>query len=89
MTVNHELLAEQAATLLTAAQQERYQQRIADLLEAAISLDMVGSPADVSNAIGQFQFLKGKIETYQDILNDHDELTEQLQAATTNSASNG
>lgn len=69
---------ELAHALLTEAQHLYYRNRIADLQEAAMDLEMVGSPADVSNAIGNFQFLRGKIETYKELLNDHFELTEAL-----------
>ena len=57
--------------LLNPDQQRKLGTRIAEMSTAALELEMTGSPADVSNAIGQYQYLRGKIDAFKELLEDH------------------
>lgn len=68
-------------SLLSYTQVQHYKQRILDLQEAAMGLEMAGTAEAVSIAIGNFHLYKGKIETFEELLADHLAASEQLQAA--------
>ena len=68
------------AQLLSSGQQLHYQDRIAELQAALVSLQLAGTAEEISLNIGTFHFLKGKIETFNELLDDHRAAASQLQA---------
>ncbi len=70
--------------LLQAHQIIKLQARVQELTAACMNLEMVGTAEEVSMAIGRFQFLKGKSDAFTELLLDHEEAVEELQAARVN-----
>lgn len=59
------------ADLISLDTQAKLQARIAELTEACMSSEFVGTPDQISQQLGQFQFLRGKVDAYQELLADH------------------
>lgn len=79
-----ELVAEITGKLLQAHQVTKLQQRVLELTAACMTLELVGTAEEVSQAIGRFQFLKGKADAFNELLLDHEEAVAELQAARVN-----
>lgn len=75
-----ETAADIQVKLLPADKYQEYVKRRFVLLELIAGLELVGDAAHVSIALGQFHLLKGKLETYDDLLQDHNEAAGTLSA---------
>ncbi len=64
--------------LLTYDQLQHYQTRVGELLLEMKSLELAGTPEKVSQEIGLFQLMKGKIDAFEEIMEDHNAAAEQL-----------
>jgi len=65
-------------SLLTYDQVNFYKEQIEKLTEAILELELAGTAEVISMQIGQFQYWKGKIATYQDLLDDNNTAAEQI-----------
>lgn len=73
-----EIVADLRSSLLSYDQLTRYNTRISELAAEALQLELAGTPEKISQNIGLFHFLKGKIEAYQDLIDDHNSAAEQM-----------
>lgn len=68
------------SNLLSIDQLRVFKERVAELKESALATTFVGTTEQISEALGQFHFMKGKIEAYEEILSNHDETTGVIKA---------
>ena len=68
--------------LLSTGKLEKLKQRILELKDAMCAAEFVGTPDEVSTAIGKFHLLKGKLDAFQEILEDHAVANDALQTFT-------
>lgn len=66
--------------LLSRAKLAAVQLRILEIKEVMCAAEFVGTPDEVSTAIGKFHLLKGKLDAFQEILDDHQQAQDALQA---------
>lgn len=69
------------SALLSAAQVKKLVQLRDDIKEQICSLELVGDPAELSAAIGNFHFLKGRLALAEQLLDEHEDATVQMATA--------
>lgn len=67
--------------LLNPDQVRKLSTRIGELSTAVLELEMTGDAAAVSNSIGQFQYMRGKIDAFKELLTDHSDAFQEAEAA--------
>ena len=67
------------ADLLSLETQAKLRERIAEITLACMTSEFVGTPGEISQQIGQFQYLRGKAEAFQELLADHSAAIESSQ----------
>lgn len=68
------------SSLLNSGQLGKLTARKLEMTEAAMSLTMSGDAASVSTDIGQYQYMRGKIDMINELLQDNIEAIELLEA---------
>lgn len=67
--------------VLSAEKVLNLQLRIAEIKDALCSLEIIGTEHERSTAIAMFHLYKGKLDAFQEILDDHFHACETLRAA--------
>lgn len=75
-----EVAAKLRSDLVSGSQQTKLEERKKEIIGGIMSLAMTGTAEEVSKDIGMFQYLRGKHDAFQELLDDHNEAAEQLAA---------
>lgn len=64
--------------VLSSEKVSRLTTRIQEIKDAICSMEIVGTAEEVSKAIGMFHLMKGKLDAFEEILEDHRSATDTL-----------
>lgn len=66
---------------LSADQVSKFEARLKELKDAALATTFSGTADEISEKVGMFHFMKGKIDTFEELLQDHLEANTLVQIA--------
>ena len=75
-----QIVAELQSSLLTAPQRGRLEVTRDAIKNQICGLELVGDPAELTAAIGNFHFLKGRLALAEQLLDDHEDASQQMAA---------